>query len=314
MRLIICGLHRGQVYLLDADSDWSNPMPVWAWDVKNSTIPTDHHNWFKDILEVKCVNKGRDLLLCAGGKGHAIALIDVASKSVRFYAQVTGNIHSADLLPDGNLLAVGSDSPTTGSVKGFISVIATQVAGHDPLNPSRRTYPLENAHGVVWDDVQKCAWAHESNLGCTFANMVQFEYNGVVDKPELRVIARHPIAICNGHDLFPTADPTKLFLTDLGHIYLFDTKKFGTPQQLTEYPDQLLAAKKDVKGISELNGVFAFPKYIQALGWKSDTVVVYEPGLRPFECTLPNPPPPDYANMENLFYKVRWWPEAWPIS
>lgn len=308
MRLISCGCHHGRVDLLDADTDWGTTPAVWSWNVKSSSVPANHHDWFRDILDVKCVNQGREMLVCAGARGRAIALIDVASRDVRFYAQVMGNLHSGDVLPDGNLLAVGSEKPTTEAQRGFISVISTQISGHDPAKPNCMIYPLQNAHGVVWDDKEKCIWAHESDVGCTLGNMVKFEYNGDKAKPELNEVMRHPISICNGHDLFPTADTTKLFLTDLGHIHVFDTAQFGTAQQLAVHPDAALAALTDIKGISELNGAFAYPYKDPALGWKADTVVFYEPTkAKTFTRTLPKAP-------ENYFYKARWWPTALPTS
>ena len=90
------------IVIIDADTY----QKVWSWDAAKSGVPTERQIWFSNPSEVKPVYNGKYILMTASG--GAVALIRIADSKLMYYAQAGSNPHSAELLPDGNIVAVSS--------------------------------------------------------------------------------------------------------------------------------------------------------------------------------------------------------------
>ena len=79
---------------------------VWEWKPAPPAVPAEHIAWFSNPSDVKPVLNNQYILMTASG--GVVALLRIADKKLVFYAYAGGNTHSAELLPDGNIVAASS--------------------------------------------------------------------------------------------------------------------------------------------------------------------------------------------------------------
>lgn len=182
---------------------------LWEWRVATSSIPTDKQIWFHNPSEVKPVYNSKYLLVTASG--GAVALIRIADKKVMFYAYAGANPHSAELLPDGNIVAASSTDQQ-------ISIFRTDtLAG---TGKAVEIYPVSAAHNVVWDRMKNLLYTTAGNY------LISYEYN--FDKENPALVNRNEIYRLYGegtegsHDLFPVYGEYALYWTTNGKIFKYD--------------------------------------------------------------------------------------------
>ena len=88
---------------------------VWSWDPYTACVPSAHQDWFINPSEVKPVFNKRYILMTASG--GAVALIRLSDHKLMFYANCGQNPHSAEILPDGNIVTAESKS---GEINTFV--------------------------------------------------------------------------------------------------------------------------------------------------------------------------------------------------
>lgn len=188
---------------------------VWEWSPLSGEIPAERRSWFGNPSEVKPVYNNRCILMTASG--GAVALIRIADKKVLFYGYAGINPHSAELLPDGNLV-------TASSTDGILATFRTDtLKGYGEMAAK---YPLPAAHNVYWDTKRNKLYSagHAMNI---------FDYNGRKDAPEL--VNRTSIKlfsegepVFSSHDLYPVkGEPDMLWLTTNEKVwkYSLDTNR-----------------------------------------------------------------------------------------
>ncbi|MBQ7030138.1 MAG: hypothetical protein IJO06_03510 [Thermoguttaceae bacterium] len=206
--------------IFKADSDWNDPASIrWYWSAAEAPeVAPEHRGWFNNVSECKPAYGDRCVLIAASGGG--VALVRVADKATLFYGLIGGNPHSAAVLPDGNVVAISS----TGA---RIKLFALPEAASGPNAPSATgptpvaaEYELKGGHGLVWDAKRRVLWA----LGS--AEIVEFEYVGTKEKPELKEIwrAKLPGLARGGHDLYAAPGFDALVSTGAG-VAVFDPVK-----------------------------------------------------------------------------------------
>src|SRR5262245_64231171 len=89
-----------------AIADVASKKIFWQWTPETSNVQPEHYKWFSSISDAKIVYNGKCILTTASGGG--VALIRIADKKTLFYAYAGGNTHSAELLPDGNIVSASS--------------------------------------------------------------------------------------------------------------------------------------------------------------------------------------------------------------
>lgn len=112
------------VVILDA----STYRTVWSWNPEKAGVPSNCQTWFHNPSEVKPVFNNQYILMTASG--GAVALIRIADSKLMYYAYVGENPHSAEILPDGNLVAVSS---TNGKLRTFMTDTIKGTASGLPL-------------------------------------------------------------------------------------------------------------------------------------------------------------------------------------
>lgn len=265
-----------RILRLNSNSDWRDASSiVWSWcPASDPAIPKEHLVWFECLSECKLVNGGKSVLVTASG--GAVTMVDVATRSAVFNGYAGGNTHSAELLPDGNLVSVSSSG-------NFIALFPNLGKPHAENIPIR--YPHEDAHGILWDPEEQLLWV----LGRS--ELAAYQYNFDRMRPALHKvesIALPPFAL-NGHDMARVLPDSRfLFLTGVS-LSLLD---------LNSRSISLLAPIPHLKSIS-LSGYEPSAKLVAQVpteSWWSDSLRCLD-AERSLIGTLPHA----------RFYKARWW-------
>lgn len=181
---------------------------VWQWNVENSNIDPAYWKWFKATSDAKVIYDGRYILITASGGG--VALIRVTDKKVVFYAYAGGNTHSAEILPDGNVVCASS----TGN---YLSIFRTDTTTTTtPIDIYCKKIPNKFGHNVVWDNKRKVLWSTAMDY------LITYRYNFNKDNPDLTRIDSIKIPGNQPHDLFPVYGEDTLWLTTMEAVFKFE--------------------------------------------------------------------------------------------
>lgn len=184
---------------------------VWKWTAAIAGVPTERRSWFSNPSEVKTVYGNKCILMTASG--GAVALIRIADKKLLYYAHAGNNPHSAELLPDGNIVTAASTGAIlatfyTDTIKGFGTMAAQ--------------YEMPAVHNVYWDAKRKKVFS-------VTHDMFSFDYNFVKEAPRLLNPVRIHISTPDGepfhsaHDLFPIyGRQDNLWLTNNDKVWIYD--------------------------------------------------------------------------------------------
>lgn len=180
---------------------------VWEWKASTG-IPAKDVAWFSNISEGKLVYNGQYLLITASGGG--VALVRISDKATVFYCFVGGNTHSAEILPDGNIVAASS----TGKLLTLINVNLSSF----PDNVYKKTMVLDDAHNVVWDKQRQVLWSANKD------KLVAYTYNFNCKAPDLSVKETIDLPAGGCHDLFPVYGEDALWLSTSTKAWKVDLK------------------------------------------------------------------------------------------
>ncbi|MDL2210957.1 DUF6528 family protein [Bacteroides sp. OttesenSCG-928-M17] len=201
---------RRAVVIRDAETQQN----VWSWDPYTARVPSAHQDWFINPSEVKPVFNKRYILMTASG--GAVALIRLSDHKLMFYANCGQNPHSAEILPDGNIVTAESKS---GEINTFV-VDTVKVLG-----TKANTVKLGNAHNVVWDKKREYIYA-TATIQAGVTALFRFKYNN--DNPTSPKLTNQSRIYTfekesGGHDLFPVyGENDKLWFTATSAVYKFD--------------------------------------------------------------------------------------------
>jgi hypothetical protein len=178
---------------------------TWQWKASTGGVHVKDTAWFGLPSDVKPVYNNTCLLLNASKGG--VALVRIADNKTIFYAYAGGNTHSAELLPDGNIV-------TASSTENYLTVFHTDTV-HFPENVYSKRIKLPFAHNVVWDKKRNLLWSAAKN------KLYSFKYNFNCKYPDLSVVDSMAIPDDDAHDLFPVFGKDSLWLTTPKHVLVF---------------------------------------------------------------------------------------------
>ncbi|WAC14759.1 DUF6528 family protein [Dyadobacter pollutisoli] len=213
---LVCG--DSQVLIVDYNqSKDSIPAVIWSWDARQAVdIPESYRTTkFKTMDDCKAIANGKKVLLSSSS--GAIAIVDIATKKVGFYAEVP-NAHSIALLPDNKLVAAASTATTGNKI-----VLFDMTKGNEPVF----TDTLYSAHGTVWDDTRKRLY--------TLGYEVLREYK--ISGNRLDLTRHWKIPGIGGHELLMSPNNNQLFVTEHHGAWIFDlqSQKF---EKIKDFPDR----------------------------------------------------------------------------
>ncbi|RFS26387.1 WD40 repeat domain-containing protein [Chitinophaga silvatica] len=230
--MVIAEQSQNRIIIIDA----ANSEIVWEWKAANSNVKPKDVKWFNTPSDAKVVYNSQYVLMNASGGG--VALIRIADKKTVFYAYAGGNTHSAELLPDGNIV-------TASSTDNYLMLFKTDTVNY-PEVYKKKIY-ITFGHNVVWDKQRNRLWS------AGLDTLIAFKYNYDCEHPDLIEDAVYPIPGKDSHDLFPVyGSGTQLWFTNENNVYQFDviTKKFVQAEVI----------QQDIKSIS--NGPKGYPTII----------------------------------------------------
>jgi hypothetical protein len=213
---LVCG--DSQVLIVDySQSKDSIPAVIWNWDAREALdIPELYRTTkFKTMDDCKAIENGKKVLVSSSS--GAVAIVNIATKKVEFYAEVP-NAHSIALLPGNKLVAAASTAKTGNKIMLF-----DMSKGNEPVF----TDTLYSAHGTVWDDTRKRLY--------TLGYEVLREYKVSGDKLDL--VQHWKIPGIGGHELSMLPNHNQLFVTEHHGTWLFDiqSQKFD---KIKGFPDR----------------------------------------------------------------------------
>src|SRR5690349_6278838 len=103
--IVICDQKNARIVMVDVAN--GNKI-TWEWKPTASyaMIRSGAQGWFTNLSEAKPVYSGKYILATASGGG--VAIINVSSKKAIWYNYAGGNTHSAELLPNGNVVTAST--------------------------------------------------------------------------------------------------------------------------------------------------------------------------------------------------------------
>jgi hypothetical protein len=131
------------------------------------------------------------------------AVIRMSDRKALFVAEAPRNVHSSEVLPDDNLVAVSSGG-------------GDAVRVYSTTTRETKDYALPGGHGVVWDAKRRRLWALGDKV------LQRYSYNGQRDHPELTLEAAIDLPQAGGHDLYPRAGRDELLVTTGDTVWVFD--------------------------------------------------------------------------------------------
>ncbi|MGX5819839.1 DUF6528 family protein [Chitinophaga lutea] len=249
---------QSRVAIADVDSK----QIFWEWKPEQSNIKTQHLAWFTNTSDAKPVYDGKYLLVTASGGG--VALVRISDKKTVFYAYAGGNTHSAELLPDGNIVSASS----TGNFMTVFRVDTTKAAEET----YSKNFPLSFGHNVVWDHKNQVLWSAADH------QLLTFTYNFNCTDPILTQKDVIEIPGKDAHDLFPVYGKNALWLTNTTNVYTYslDTKKL----------EQANVLQVNIKSVSSADGLPTILIRPKTSWWTDEVIdekgntVFYQSGLK----------------------------------
>ncbi|MEV0315315.1 DUF6528 family protein [Nonomuraea fuscirosea] len=212
-----------------AVADWNTVQAVkWTWQptVTPGGFSADEVSAFGLIADFKLRRRpsgAQSLVVAAGGSRGVAAVVSYPGGARQWARVLPGNLHAAELLPDGNIAVAAS----TG---GWIRVYASsQGAGAATYAEFR----LTDAHAALWDPAVRRLWVIGRDPDSDRHILTALAVEGTPAAPALREDTgrRAELPTGGGHDVYAhPLDPGKLWLTTGSAAYLYDkTAKTFTP-------------------------------------------------------------------------------------
>ena len=215
--IILAEQSQPQILIVNVETDKT----VWDWKPSEFIKESEHIKWFGNPSDAKVVYNGEYVLMCASG--GACALIRIADKKLMFYAYAGKNPHSAEILPDGNIVCASSTDSR-------LTIFKTDTISF-PDGVTQQSFYCDFAHNVVWDKKRNLLWTADRN------QIKSWKYNFQCDNPQLTAVDSMVFEDHSGHDLFPVSGKDALFLSTASKMWIFDIAQREFKQIETSYED-----------------------------------------------------------------------------
>lgn len=254
----------GRILVLDpAVADWNDPRAVrWSWSPADAGSVAVGWGLPSGVKLRRSEVWGGEWMLVVDSRGLAAIVPYPAGDRYQWLHVIDGNLHSAELLPDGNIALAAS---TGGWVRIYTSSQGTSSRHYVE-------YPLPGAHGVLWDPTLELLWAVGDH------HLVGLRVLGTPEAPELETVIRSELPTPWGHDLSPVyGDPDRLWVSTNTRVYQYIK---STDTWVTQFAGGNQLNLPYVKGVgNQPSGRVALTQ--QKAGtlytWTTDTVTLLYP-------------------------------------
>ncbi|GAA2998406.1 DUF6528 family protein [Kitasatospora albolonga] len=255
------------------------PPVIWSWNAERAPeLAGMRRSVGANPTEAKSRRWHGHRYLLATASGGLAAVVEQRSRQVRWAVDTgSGNPHSIELLPDGNVAVASSAS---GQLRLY-------TASQGPHSDHYTWHPLPGAHGVHWDGARGLLWA----LGST--ELTALRPGGTPAAPTLTTVRTVPLPGPGGHDLAPVAGaPGRFWITARDRVWQYDP----ADDSFTPFPRA--ESGEPVKSVDDdpVTGqvMTVSPDPDTACPWCSSTLALHRPDSRR-----------ELAGLR--FYKARWW-------
>ncbi len=239
---------------------------LWRWNPATDGLPESRAKWFGLPDEVKPIYNKSCLLVTASNGGCAI--VRISDKKVLFLAKPGGNPHSAEVLPDNNVVCASSE--------GYLTLWKC-----DTLRQYASDYvqklDFKGVHNAVWDYKRNCLWcAGDEEMRCYLYREGLLELDKSFALPSVL-----------GHDMVPVYGEDKLLLTTWAQVLYF------RPEDCT-FEEAPCFLQKNVKSVATGDAGQPAIYTTPTESWWSDEVLDFFTGNRLFHAE------------GTRIYKARW--------
>lgn len=212
----------------------------WTWDISRSGVRPEHQAWFTHPNEVKPIYNGECLLVV---HDNVIGIIRRSDHKVLWYAYSGGGVpHSAELLPDGNVVVVYSTVDFTVEHRDKMRIFKVDYDNFPADDAMVAQYELKSGHNAVWDRQNNVLWATAYNV------VNRYSYEVRDGRPALKIqkTIYMPEGAVDVHDMIPVYGERKLWITTSDRLYRFDPDK--ETFERVELPEDLIHLKSISSG------------------------------------------------------------------
>ncbi|MCX4783608.1 DUF6528 family protein [Streptomyces sp. NBC_01264] len=287
--LLLCDQRSQSVILVESQTLLStrgrslNLSKLWGWTPSSDRGLADlspARSWV-NVSDAKQAVTSRGAFLLASASGGMAVAID-RTRGSTYWAQAlprADNVHSLEMLPDGNIAV-------SASTAGYIRLYAASQGVRANRYVQHR---LAGAHAVSWSESRSLLWA----LGAS--ELHGLELTGTASRPALTLRYRYTLPATGGHDLAPVpGSPGDRWLSTSRNVYRFSSAA-GTFVRATQPPG---LDSSGVKSISQhpVTGqiITVRPDGQTSCEWCSSQVRFINPNRYD---SLPS----------TSIYKARWW-------
>lgn len=243
---------------------------VWEWNPYQAKDLQDPE-WFAHPDEAKPVYNNQYALITASGGG--VALIRMADKKVVFQAYAGGNPHSAEVLPDGNIVSASS-------TENYLTIFHVDTTA-TPGEGYKKNLYIPFGHNVVWDKKRQLLWSAGKD------RLYAYRYNFNCLQPDLILEDSLQLPGDDAHDLFPVYGRDSLWMTNTTGVYYVDLKEQKVTLAETDYQEHIKSVSSGPEGFPV---IISHPK---EQWWTDEVIDIHGNSI--------------FSEVGLKIYKARWW-------
>ena len=263
---------------------------VEVYDVTGGIVDESSLVWsykIKDVTGVKLRHSKihGDVMLATGGSGYACMVSYPEGRLIWSTSATGNNPHSIEFLPNGIVAVASSD----GNQVRFFKTDNEESESADAV------MPLNQAHGVLWDEKLEVVWAIGNNVLTAYRVAINSD-GGLTVTEDTNLPTTIP---SNGsHDLAPVyGSENELWITTFNCVYRFNTKTMSFSTDYEEYDNISHANLKGIGNFDDGTTVYIYPDAAYAQ-WTSKSIYLVKPNSKAVD---------QITSETNHFYKVRVW-------
>lgn len=199
--------------------DWSKPEALkYTWrPAVASGFSTTESNGFGGGSDIRLrrVNAWSDSTFMALTDTRMAAVISWPGAVRRWSLTIDGNLHAAEILPNGNVALAASDG-------NWIRVYS---ASQGPNNANFVQYDLNAAHAALWDPTYNLLWVTGQDPVTAAHILTALEISGTAAAPALKEVTAYRSVLPSawGHDVAPYyGDVNRLWISTNGGVYVYN--------------------------------------------------------------------------------------------